>query len=141
MNYLSEYIGANVNECNAWIMTQVDYVKIAKRIEHARFSNDVTKLVLFEYGYDPKNNHLYTDFIPGTDVLVNNHVRSLTFVQFSSSFLSGYNPKIHVYVRGKVDYALKKLHPFLKQVVMEIDPGAFDDPEMPSLIPVDQTLE
>ena len=29
----------------------------------------------------------------------------------------------------------------LKQVVMNIEPGAFDDPEMPSLIPLDQTLE
>jgi hypothetical protein len=147
MNYLIEntypdsFIGANESLCNAWVMTRINYINLAKSVRKAHFTNNDIKVVLFEYGYDPKNNHMRTDFVQGTDTLVNTHVNSAAFADFCSKFLTTYNSKIHVYVRRKVDHDTREFHPFLKQVVMNIEPGAFDDPEMPSLIPLDQTLE
>jgi hypothetical protein len=147
MNYLIEntypdsFIGANETFCNAWIMTRINYTNLAKSVRNAHSANNDIKVVLFEYGYDRKNNHMRTDFIQGTDTLVNTHVNSAAFADFCSKFLTTYNSKIHVYVRRKVDYETREFHPFLKQVVMNIEAGAFDDPEMPSLIPLDQTFE
>lgn len=147
MDYLFERMTSNNAEmmnsalCNAWVMSQINYTRLAKRINEAYTVNAEAKVVLFEFGYDPKNNHFNSDFIPGTDTLVHTHLRSDSFRFFCRDFLTKNDNNIRVYIRRKVKHDVQDLHPFISQVVIWFQEGVFDDPEMPSLIPDDQTLE
>jgi hypothetical protein len=127
--------------CNAWVMHQINYQNVSKRVNRGYMGYKDFKVVLFEFSYDPQNNHFNSEFIPGTDTLVHTHVRSAAFTKFCCDFITKGNDKLGVYVRHKIDYSKQEEHPYLWQVVMRVSPGAFDDPEMPSLIPLDQTFE
>ena len=125
--------------CNAWVMSQINYQAVSKRVNRGYMGCKDFKVVLFEFSYDPHNNHFNSEFIPGTDTLVHTHVRSKAFTNFCYEFITKGNPKLSVYVRHKIDYEKQEYHPYLWQVVIRVSPGAFDDPEMPSLIPLDHS--
>jgi hypothetical protein len=118
-----------------WVMSQIDYSKLASRIKQARDNpTDTVKCVLLQYAYTSRYNsntngyENIVDYMPNSSVLVQHALHTPDFIRLMDDVFAGNNPRVKIYARQKVSPD-GTINVHKKQLVVMFEPYAFSSSE------------